>query len=40
MAYIEQYEGGVTYSNSGDILADAKIIIDSSQKAAHMAMQY
>ncbi|MBR6458692.1 MAG: DUF1016 family protein [Actinomycetaceae bacterium] len=38
MADIEQYEGGVAYSSSDDIFADAKIIIDSSQRAAHSAV--
>ena len=38
MADIERYESGVDYANSGDIVADAKLIIDSAQRAAHQAI--
>ena len=38
MNEIEQYEGGVEYRNGEDIFADAKAIIDSSQRAAHGAV--
>ena len=38
MADIERYSGGVSYANSGNVVADAKTIIGSSQRAAHGAI--
>lgn len=38
MAEIERYSGGIEYANSGDVLVDAKTIIDSSQRAVHGAI--
>lgn len=38
MTAIEQHETGVEYRNSGDIVADAKAIIDSAQRTAHQAI--
>ncbi|MDO4808000.1 MAG: PDDEXK nuclease domain-containing protein [Coriobacteriales bacterium] len=38
MAEIERYNGGIEYANSGDLFLDAKTIIDSSQRAAHGAI--
>lgn len=38
MADIERHEGGIDYINSGDIVADAKLIIDSAQRVAHQAV--
>ncbi|MBR6459742.1 MAG: DUF1016 family protein [Actinomycetaceae bacterium] len=35
---MESYGGAIEYSNSGDIVADAKQIIDSAQKIAHQAV--
>ncbi|MGI6221489.1 MAG: PDDEXK nuclease domain-containing protein [Coriobacteriales bacterium] len=38
MSNIECYESGIDYTNSGDIVADAKLIIDSAQRVAHQAV--
>lgn len=38
MGDIEQYNGGIEYVSSSDIVADAKAIIDSSQRAARGAV--
>ena len=38
MADIELINNGIEYGNSGDIVADAKRIIDSAQRAAHQAI--
>ena len=38
MGDIEQYNGGIEYASSSDIVADAKAIIDSSQRAARGAV--
>lgn len=38
MSDIERFEGGIEYVNSGDIVSDAKNIIESAQKTAHQAI--
>ena len=38
MAGIERYGEGIVYANSSDVVADARAIIDSSQRAAHRAI--
>ena len=38
MPDIERYRGGIEYARSADVLSDAKAIIDSSQRAAHSAI--
>ncbi|MBQ9579398.1 MAG: DUF1016 family protein [Ottowia sp.] len=38
MGDIERYNGSIEYASSGDIVADAKLIIDSAQRVAHQAI--
>lgn len=38
MTGIERFEGGIEYVDSGDIVADVKLVIESAQKAAHQAV--
>lgn len=35
---IKRYDNGIEYTNSGDIVSDARLIIERSQKAAHQAI--
>lgn len=38
MSEIQQLGGSIEYGNTGDIVADAKLIIDSAQRSAHRAV--
>lgn len=35
---IQQIGGGIEYSNTGDLIEDAKLIIDSAQRSARQAV--